>query len=134
MLCENNVHLIILLCYWRYVVFLPWQGLNVWVSSYFIFYFFACCSSQCCVSRMALWHFHLHTVRNGSSPLFKPPVTHCIFSPMFVTAWAVFRTDGRIMALLRWTTIWGSQAVWDVYVAWIFKSVDNHNKAQSHLT
>jgi len=96
--------------------------------------FFLGCSGQCCVSRMASWLFHLHRVRNGSSSLFKPPVTHCIFSPMFVTAWAVFRTHGRIMALLRSTTICGSQAVWNVYVAWIFKSVDNHNKAQSPFT
>ncbi len=38
LLCENNVHLFILLCYWLYVVFLPWQGLNVWV--FFSLFFF----------------------------------------------------------------------------------------------
>lgn len=77
-------------------------------------FYFVVFRSPLRVSRVASWLFHLHRVRNGSSPLFKPPVTHCIFSPMFVTAWAVFRTRGRIMALLRWNAVCGSQTVWNV--------------------
>lgn len=48
---------------------------KVWSVFFFMLW------SMLCVSRVASWLFHLHRVRNGSSPLFKPPVTHCIFSP-----------------------------------------------------
>ncbi len=86
LLCENNVHLFILLCYWLYVVFLPWQGLNVWVFFSFVFFFCMLFRSVLCLPYGLMIFSLAHSEKRLQSSLqatcdslhFQPNVRHSL--------------------------------------------------------